>query len=531
MRIHFFVAVACVAWVGQAEITHSLIANAQDNDTEATSQPSNGAEIIGEIGGGGVCEPRPLRDYAEKMIGADATSVNHWPGIVALGAETSDGSQAFYNCGGVLLDSQTILTAAHCLNTSQQDPSTGHWSVVFENGARWPMIALPNADDLAIDAPEAAAKIVGGEVFSDGARAYRRDRQDNQYNDIAILKTDRALPGPYARLSGSLQADPAIEGHLLWAAGFGTTEESQGGLIGIDSRRGEGRTLVASRDLKDAILQFKPQRVCAAALGPAINDTMHMCAGWDEGGRDSCQGDSGGPLTVLDTHGCPVVVGLTSFGKGCGLPGKYGVYTRISQYRDWIEMNVPGVEFVDSSPPAVGQEAFKRMVDAVIAAGANANAGLEVSLLENGVPVSGALIAGRSYEFLVTAERASNLMIVDKNESGFYDLVFPYYEDSDEKIGPDSPIRIPLTAQIEKIGATVEAGSLNFVLLPRSVNIRDVFLAPSKVGTKSLRPRATAPGKQLSNEMARIANLLDAGDQEIGSDSVASRKVTYEIRR
>ncbi len=531
MRFYFLIVAVCVSCVCPPEAVTALVASAQGVETEATSQPSNGSEVIGEIGGGGVCKPRPLRDYAEKMIGADPTTADLWPGIVALGAESSDGSKAFYNCGGVLLDSQTVLTAAHCLNASEEDPDTGQWSLVSNSGERWPMVVLPNTDDLALDAQDAAVKIVSGEVFSSGGQTYRQDQSGNQYNDIAVLKTDRALPGPYARLSGNLQADPAIEGHLLWAAGFGTTEVSDGGLISINSRRGEGRTRAASRDLKDAILQFKPQKICAGTLGPMISDTMHVCAGWDEGGRDSCQGDSGGPLTVLDADGCPVVVGLTSFGQGCGLPGKYGVYTRVSQYREWIETKVPSAEFVDASPPAVGQEAFKRMVDAVIAAGANANAGLEVTLLENDIEVSGPLIAGRSYEFLVTAEKPSNLMIVDKNESGFYDLVFPYFEDNDEKIGPESPIRIPLTAQIQDTGASVEAGSLNFVLLPRSVDIREVFLAPSKVGTKSLRPRAAPPGKQLSNEMARIADLLDAGDEEIGSDAVASRMLTYEIRR
>ena len=68
-----------------------LTAHAQDDDETA------GNAAIGEIGGGGICKPRPLRDYAEKMVGGDVTTADLWPGIVALGAAAEDESRAFYN--------------------------------------------------------------------------------------------------------------------------------------------------------------------------------------------------------------------------------------------------------------------------------------------------------------------------------------------------------------------------------------------------------------------------------------------------
>ena len=54
--------------------------------------------------------------------------------------------------------------------------------------------------------------------------------------------------------------------------------------------------------------------------------------------RDTCQGDSGGPLQI-EQGGRYYLVGLTSFGAGCGtdLPS---VYTRVSYYLNWIEENV-----------------------------------------------------------------------------------------------------------------------------------------------------------------------------------------------
>ena len=52
-------------------------------------------------------------------------------------------------------------------------------------------------------------------------------------------------------------------------------------------------------------------------------------------GKDTCQGDSGGPLVCNNA-----LVGVTSFGKGCGFPGIPGVYTRVSTFYNWILDNI-----------------------------------------------------------------------------------------------------------------------------------------------------------------------------------------------
>nr|CAD7451214.1 unnamed protein product [Timema bartmani] len=52
------------------------------------------------------------------------------------------------------------------------------------------------------------------------------------------------------------------------------------------------------------------------------------------------QGDSGGALLAEDFYGRMVVAGIVSWGLGCGRPTNPGVYTKVSQYTDWILKNI-----------------------------------------------------------------------------------------------------------------------------------------------------------------------------------------------
>lgn len=74
-----------------------------------------------------------------------------------------------------------------------------------------------------------------------------------------------------------------------------------------------------------------------ATLRTGVSEGQY-CAYDPKAGNDSCQGDSGGPLQFFsdNTSGIATVVGIVSFGIGCGstLPG---IYTRVAHYLDWIE--------------------------------------------------------------------------------------------------------------------------------------------------------------------------------------------------
>lgn len=71
---------------------------------------------------------------------------------------------------------------------------------------------------------------------------------------------------------------------------------------------------------------------------PRLTNNM-FCAGVPEGGRDSCLGDSGGPFTLKDDDWF-WAAGIVSWGVDCGQPGRYRVFTKVTNYLDWINQTM-----------------------------------------------------------------------------------------------------------------------------------------------------------------------------------------------
>ncbi|CAH2096506.1 unnamed protein product [Euphydryas editha] len=152
-------------------------------------------------------------------------------------------------------------------------------------------------------------------------------RRSKKYHDLALLRLERSIEinqnlSPICLYTE--EEDPSIP---LTVSGWGTTSATR------DEK---------SQILLKANLSVVPISRCKDSyknwlkLPKEITDEQ-ICAGDSKGLHDACQGDSGGPLQGLPYRdGFYRLVGITSFGRGCG-SAEPGVYIRIAKYLDWIE--------------------------------------------------------------------------------------------------------------------------------------------------------------------------------------------------
>lgn len=96
--------------------------------------------------------------------------------------------------------------------------------------------------------------------------------------------------------------------------------------------------------MQQVYVDLVPTEVCRQRYSPdgksdhLINDEYNVCAGVEGGGKDTCQGDSGGPLMRMDEEtGVATIIGVTSWGRGCGHKDFPGVYTRVAHFTEFIE--------------------------------------------------------------------------------------------------------------------------------------------------------------------------------------------------
>lgn len=96
--------------------------------------------------------------------------------------------------------------------------------------------------------------------------------------------------------------------------------------------------------LKEAKLPLVSRDTCKRSYkdfwssGFCVTKRMR-CAGYATGGVDACRGDSGGPL-VCHRNRKWYLMGVVSWGAGCGLTGRYGVYADVLKLKRWIQETI-----------------------------------------------------------------------------------------------------------------------------------------------------------------------------------------------
>lgn len=217
-----------------------------------------------------------------------------------------------HRCGASYIGGGWIITAAHCVN--DEAITYRRVRIGTQNVAR------------------------GGKTYRIDTVVLHKGYRKNYINDIALIHIDiknKALPSRVKPISLALLRDSEMKnGSQLRATGWGMTGEMGPGTMPRKNRSGD--------------IQFRPAKLMQVDLKyvlPALcrqkepfRRKIHpkvLCAG-SRDGRDTCIGDSGGPLTRYIGNR-RVLVGIVSYGRGCGIKGLPGIYTRVSKYSPWIK--------------------------------------------------------------------------------------------------------------------------------------------------------------------------------------------------
>ncbi|KAL0480792.1 tryptase [Acrasis kona] len=234
-----------------------------------------------------------------KISGGTPASLGDLPYQVFVGYNLGNGTYEF--CGGGLINSEWILTAAHCFEVKKDVSKAfvilGSVSLNTRPVSVKTIITHPN-------------------YISD---AYN-------YYDIALLQLSNPVKesASIGFLNLPTFSSPAV-GTLMWTAGWGLTQSG-----------------IKPTQLLKVQIPIVAQSICVNAFSDGkYNETYFLCIG-DGKGKDTCQGDSGGAVVskVNTTDTRWTVYGITSYGpEGCGLQGNRGAYSRVFNYLDFIKSN------------------------------------------------------------------------------------------------------------------------------------------------------------------------------------------------
>ncbi|XP_044133425.1 ovochymase-1 [Bufo gargarizans] len=246
----------------------------------------------------GVCGVSPLSPQwlLNRIVGGEESCPNCWPWQVMIKY------QERFQCGGVILSPQWILTAAHCLPSF--DPSRYH----LVAGIHDRLLNESSRQDRMVHT------IAAHEMYSHITNDY----------DIALIHLAEELTfNDFVRpICLPRMEEPLKPTSLCVVTGWGSTGE-------------DGQYSNRLQQLQVPILD---NGICNNSYYPGVISERMFCAGFpDTGGKDSCQGDSGGPLVCPSSNKSYVLFGIVSWGVGCARSKKPGVYTRVRSFLSWIE--------------------------------------------------------------------------------------------------------------------------------------------------------------------------------------------------
>ncbi|XP_050722495.1 serine-aspartate repeat-containing protein D-like [Eriocheir sinensis] len=266
--------------------------------------------------------------FAPKVVGGQDTTIYNYPWMTAIVSRSS----MFIFCAGSIINEGYILTAAHCIHGKNPNDLFVRLGATNRND--------PGAITMDVKALIPHQKYDPSVVHKFDIGLIQLAKLID-YSDVVF---PACLAPPELNLSGK----------SAMVTGWG--KDKYGGNLEEVLQEATVTVLPTNTCRKDSLYekgQVHKKIICASGAG-----------------TDACQGDSGGPLMVLGDNKSEVV-GLVSWGVGCGEPKYPGIYTRISAFENWIKKNMHGVRSCLPSFTTTSKKKKKNMVKEAVATNNN----------------------------------------------------------------------------------------------------------------------------------------------------------------
>uniref|UniRef100_A0A336MS33 CSON006215 protein n=1 Tax=Culicoides sonorensis TaxID=179676 RepID=A0A336MS33_CULSO len=323
-----FVTLTVISFVNSQNLDHKFIPLHFPSESEIIESVSDTAENIqarfGESESKKLFKKNQcgVQVTSDRIIGGNATAIDEFPFLALLYYKNPKNNKTRYACGGTLIKSKTIITAAHCvegdLGKRFEFVRLGEWNTKTEKDCVPIGLDEEECSDDPID-------FRSQRIFIHPSR-----NPAQKANDIALIILDREPPytdfiRPICLPTKAFET-PKGSSQILVVAGWGSTTQY-------------------IRTPSEIKMKLKLKHVshgdCQAKFEPyntIISNETQVCAG-GERGKGTCGGDSGGPLMFFEA-GKLHIVGIVSFGtEPCAEAEIPGVFVNVWPYMEWINQN------------------------------------------------------------------------------------------------------------------------------------------------------------------------------------------------